>query len=125
MEDNGMDAGLDRHLWESEWASIEPLLDDEPGEALSTADDLVERMLVERGFPDDEVAREGLDPELTADLEEARRITDQHDAGEDVSVGDSIAAAAAYKRVYEGLLTLGPVGDLADDEVDTDGDPAT
>ncbi len=118
-----MDAGLDRHLWESEWASIEPLLDDEPGEALSTADDLVERMLVERGFPDDEVARDGLDPELTADLEEARRITDLHDAGEDVSVADSIAAAAAYKRVYEGLLTLGPVGDLAADEVDTDGDP--
>ncbi len=120
-----MDAGLDRHLWESEWASIEPLLDDEPGEALSTADDMVERMLVERGFPDDEVARAGLDPELTADLEEARRITDLHDSGEDVSVGDSIAAAAAYKRVYEGLLALGPVGDLADDEVDTDGDPAT
>jgi hypothetical protein len=124
MEDNDMDAGLDRHLWESEWASIEPLLEDDPGEALSTADDLVERMLAERGFPSDTVAGEGLDPDLAADLEEARRITEAHDAGEDVSAADTIAAARAYKGVYEGLLALGPVGDVAEGQGDV-GDGAS
>src|SRR3712207_1903371 len=98
-DDLDMDAGLDRHVWESEWASIEPMLDDEPGEALPTADDLVSRMLEERGFPDDAVGAEGLDPELAADLEEARRVMEAHEAGEDLSAAEVIGAGAAYKRI--------------------------
>ncbi len=115
-DDLDMDAGLDRHVWESEWASIEPMLDEDPAEALTTADDLVTRMLDERGFPDDAVGAEGLDPELSADLEEARRVMQAHEDGEDLSAAEVIAAGSAYKRVFEGLLALGPVGPLADGE---------
>jgi len=38
--------GLDRQQWVTEWAALEPLLEDSPVESLSELDDLVERMLV-------------------------------------------------------------------------------
>jgi hypothetical protein len=109
MEDMEMDPGLDRHVWESEWAQIRELLDDDPQEGLGAADDLIERMLVERGFPEDTVGREGVDVEITAELEEARRVTEAHDAGEEVGAADTIAAASAYQRLFDALMARGPV----------------
>jgi hypothetical protein len=43
--------GLDRHLWESEWQALEPLVRDDPDEALPELDRLLERMLLEEGYP--------------------------------------------------------------------------
>ena len=42
--------GLDRHEWESELATLEPQLEDDPASALPGLADLVERMLLERGY---------------------------------------------------------------------------
>src|SRR5205085_3428193 len=46
--------GLDRHEWESELATLEPQLEGDPASALPGLADLVERMLLERGYQLDE-----------------------------------------------------------------------
>jgi hypothetical protein len=69
--------GLDRQQWETEWAALEPLLEDSPVESLSELDDLVERMLVEGGFSidtPDPVDDEGIDPEVLTSFRAAREI---------------------------------------------------
>jgi len=46
--------GLSRHEWESEWVSLEEQLEDSPVDVLPELDDLVERMLNERGYAIDD-----------------------------------------------------------------------
>jgi hypothetical protein len=71
-----IEPGLDRHEWESEWQALEEQLADAPASALTDIDDLVERMLLERGYAiDDPVAREGDDREVVAEFLAAREIT--------------------------------------------------
>ncbi|MDQ3859915.1 MAG: hypothetical protein M3327_15995 [Actinomycetota bacterium] len=99
------DPGLDRHQWESEWQQLEPLLEDAPAEALPELADLVERMLVELEIPiHDDVADDGIEPELVRDFQEARRISDLVDRGEDVSPGDIGEAIHSCRRIYESLI---------------------
>jgi hypothetical protein len=98
------DPGLSRHEWETEWQALEPLMEDSPGEALPELGDLVERMMVEQGIPiDDEVAGNGVEPEITREFQEARRITALVERGEDVDPGDIGAAVTAYRRLYRYL----------------------
>src|SRR5437764_14920170 len=62
--------GLDLH----EWEALGPLVEESPREALPELDDLLERMLVARGFaPDDPVAAGGDEPEALANFRAARR----------------------------------------------------
>jgi hypothetical protein len=98
--------GLDRHEWESEWASLEEELEDSPGETLPLVDGLVARMLDSRGFAvDDPVADDGDDPEILAEFRAAREITRRLDSGDDdVGPGDIAAAVNGYRAVYEFLL---------------------
>jgi hypothetical protein len=103
------DPGLDRHEWESEWQALEPLVADSPAEALPELDDLVERMMVARGYPvTDEPASESADPEVLAEFLEARRIARLADEGATVDPGDVGAAVTAYRNLYHYLLELGP-----------------
>ena len=98
------DPGLDRHEWETEWQQLEPLLEDAPAEALPELGDLVERMLYEHGIPiDDEVADDGIEPEVLREFREARRITSLVERGEDVAPGDLGAAVRAYRSLYHYL----------------------
>jgi hypothetical protein len=61
-----LEPGIDRHDWESQWESLEPALEDDPVDALSELDRLVERMLKARGYDlDDPVAREGEEREVS------------------------------------------------------------
>jgi hypothetical protein len=100
-----VDPGLDRHEWETEWEALEPLVVDSPGEALPEVDRLIERMLVERGYPTTEdKAQEAADPAVVAEFLEAQRITNLVDAGETVDPGDVGAAITAYRNLYELLL---------------------
>ena len=100
-----VEPGLDRHEWETEWETLEPLVVDSPAEALPEVDRLVERMLAERGYPTTEAeAREAADPAVVAEFLEARRITTLVDGGEDVDPGDIGAAITAYRSLYELLL---------------------
>lgn len=101
-----LEPGLDRHEWESEWASLEEGLEDDPVDALPTLDDLVERMLDARGFAiEDPVVREGDDRDVVAEFLAAREITRLLDESPDsVSPGDVAAAINAYRSLYEFLL---------------------
>ena len=100
-----VEPGLDRHEWETEWQGLEPLVVDSPSEALPELDNLIERMMVERGYPiTDEVALEASEPEIVAEFLEARRITRLVDGGGTVDPGDVGAAVTGYRNLYEYLL---------------------
>ena len=98
--------GLSRHEWESEWAALQEQLEESPAGALTELDDLVERMLNERGYAlDDPVAREGDEREVVAEFLAAREITRRVDQGSDaVSPGDVAAAVNGYRSIYEYLI---------------------
>ncbi len=99
--------GLDRQQWETEWAALEPLVVDSPVEALSELDDLVERMLVEVGYPvdtPDQVDDEGIDPEVLASFRAAHEVTMLVDRGDDFDPGDVGLAIGFYREIYEHLL---------------------
>jgi hypothetical protein len=101
-----IEPGLDRHEWETEWQQLEPLVIDSPIEALPELHNLVRRMLEERGYAiDDEVVREGNDPEIIAEYLAAREITRRAEqAADDLSPGDVGEAIAGYRNIYEFLL---------------------
>ena len=100
-----VEPGLDRHEWETEWQALEPLVVDSPAEALPELDNLIERMMRERGYAtEEEAARESDDPELAAEFLEARRITNLVEAGEAVDPSDIGAAVTGYRNLYEFLL---------------------
>jgi hypothetical protein len=99
------DPGLDRHEWETEWEALAEQLEDSPAEALPEVGDLIERMLIEQGIPiHDDVADDGLEPELVRDYQEARRITSLVERGEDVDPGDVGAAVRLYRELYDYLI---------------------
>jgi hypothetical protein len=101
-----IEPGLDRHEWESEWQALEEQLADSPAEALSDVDDLIERMLVERGYSlNDPVAQEGDDREIVAEFLAAREITRLIEGrSEDVSPGDVAAAVNGYRAIFDYLI---------------------
>jgi hypothetical protein len=101
--------GIDEHEWTTEWAQVEPLLQESPTEALSEADHLVARMMEARGFPLAERDGEELtEPETVREFEEARRITEQVDSGESYDPGDVAVAVESYRSLYAYLLDYGP-----------------
>jgi hypothetical protein len=104
------DPGLDRHLWESEWAVLEPLVRDDPREALPELDRLLERMLLDEGYPLEEGelerrAEEGIDPEVLASFHAARDLTRRVDSGEPVDPAEVGQAVGLYRALYEHLMT--------------------
>ncbi len=101
-----IEPGLNRHEWESEWQSLEEQLADAPAETLTDVDDLIERMLIERGYSiADPVAREGDDREVVAEFRAAREITRLVETGtDDVSPGDVAAAVNGYRAIFDYLI---------------------
>lgn len=96
---------LDRHEWETEWASLEPLVVDSPAEALPELDALVERMMVARGLPIEERdAAEAAEPAIVAEFLEARRISRLADSVGAVGLAEIGAAVTGYRNLYEYLL---------------------
>jgi hypothetical protein len=99
------DPGLDRHEWETEWQALEADVEDSPGETLPELDDLIERMLVARGFPiHDEVAYDGIEPDLLADFRSAHEIARRVDRGDDVDPAEIGQAIHNYRDIYEQLI---------------------
>jgi len=100
-----LEPGLDRHEWESEWQALEPELGDAPADALPEVDDLVARMLEERGYAlDDPVAREGEEREVVAEFLAARDVTRRVERGETPDPGDVASAVNGYRALYEYLI---------------------
>jgi hypothetical protein len=104
---------VDRHEWESEWLTLEPLLEESPAEALPEVGDLIERMLVEERYPlgGDAVDDEGIEPEVLASFRAAREITNQVEAGETVDPGDIGHAVRLYRELYDHLVARMPDSD--------------
>ena len=97
--------GLDRHEWESEMETLEPELEDSPVDALPELADLVERMLLERGYDvTDPVVREGEEREVVAEYLAAREISDRVERGDDVGPGDVGAAIRGFRAIYDFVI---------------------
>jgi hypothetical protein len=107
------DPGLNRHEWESEMASLEEDLRDDPGGALSELDDLVGRMLEETGYDvADPVVREGEEREIVAEFVAAREIKEAYERGsEEISGGDIAAAVNGYRAIFDYLVSSRAVSD--------------
>jgi hypothetical protein len=100
-----LEPGLDRHEWESEFASLEEDLTDDPYGALPQFADLVERMLTERGYDlADTVARAGEEREVVADYLSARETSDRIERDENVDPGDVATAINNLREVFDFLL---------------------
>jgi hypothetical protein len=100
-----VEPGLDRHEWESEWESIMSDAEDSLDEALPLLDELVLRMLVERGFaPLDPVAHDGDDPEILASFRAAHDVTMRLGKGLDVEREDVVDAVDDYRGVFDFLV---------------------
>ncbi len=99
--------GLDRHDWETEWAELEPEIADSPYEALPEVDALVERIMLERGYPisEQEADARALDqPEVLFEFLQAREVARRVDQGEDVDPGDVGQAITGYRNLYAFLV---------------------
>jgi hypothetical protein len=91
--------GLDLHEWESERASIEEDVRDDPAAGLALYLDLAKRMLTAHGYAvDDAVAREGEDPELVISYLAAR------ETGNRAQIGD--ASRAEVETALEDLDSI-------------------
>lgn len=87
--------GLNRHERESEIASIEEDLHDDPGGALFELDDLVGRMLEKTGYDvADPVVREGEEREIVAEFLAAREIKEAYERGSEYLVSNRSVADA-------------------------------
>jgi hypothetical protein len=102
---NQEDPGLDRHVWESEWESLQEELADRPAETLPALVEIVADMLRSEGYAiDDPVASEGDEREVLDDFREARRIATIVSEGGDVDPGDVGAAVEGITAVYQTLI---------------------
>jgi hypothetical protein len=101
-----VEPGLDRHEWESEMASLEEDLRDDPAAALPELDDLVARMLAESGYDvSDAVVRDGDEREVVAEFLAARELKNAYEAGsDDLSAGDIGAAINGYRAIFDYLV---------------------
>ena len=116
------DPGLNRHEWESEMASLEEDLHDDPGGALSELDELVSRMLKETGYDvADPVVREGEEREIVAEFLAAHEIKEAYERGsDDLSPGDIAAAVNGYRAIFDYLVSSRSV---ADADITLSGEP--
>ena len=101
------DPGLDRHEWESELQTLEPELEDAPADALPELADLVERILLERGYDvNDPVVREGEEREIVAEYLAAREISDMVERGDPgVGPGDVAAAINGLRAIFDYVVS--------------------
>jgi hypothetical protein len=91
--------GLDLHEWESEYASLEDGLRDDPVQGLPLLADLVERMLRARGIDLEEPDED----ELAAEYRAARELSDAAERGE-AGLGDVGAAIESLRTIYATII---------------------
>jgi hypothetical protein len=94
------DPGLDRHEWESEYASVDAELRDDPEQGLPQLADLVERMLADRQVDPD---ASGDTSELVAEYRSARETADRVERG-GADPGDIAAAIESLRGVFRSLV---------------------
>ena len=81
--DQGVEPGLDLHVVESAWASIEEDAADDPDAAVSQFADLVHHLLVTSGYAlDDPAAPEVEEPEVVKTYLSARETAERAELGQ-------------------------------------------
>jgi hypothetical protein len=100
--------GLDQHEWESTWASLEEDAGDDPDAALSQLADLVQRMLVSRGYDIvDPVDRTGDEPEVVLSYLSAREVAERAEVAE-ASRSEVETAIDDLRAVFDTIATERP-----------------
>jgi hypothetical protein len=97
-----LEPGLDRHDWESQWASLEDDLRDSPRETLPELERLLLQMLEEAqldpvGQPHDD------EPEILVEFRAGQELRRQAES-DSGTPGDVAAAIESFRAVYETLL---------------------
>jgi len=93
-----LEPGLDRHEWSTEFAQIEEGMRDDPFDALPVLAELVERMLVERGF---ELRPELDDGGTVHEFLDAKAIAAQGEQAEPGDVGHALEKLVAIYRFLD------------------------
>jgi hypothetical protein len=103
MTSSQWEPGLDRHEWESQYQQLEDELETAPREALPELRDLIEQMLVERGYDlTDPVARQGEEREVVSEFQAASDTARRVEAGDDdVGHGDVGAAINGLRAIFD------------------------
>jgi hypothetical protein len=97
--------GIDRHEWQTEWEALEDDLHSAPLEALPELHDLVERMLLARGFALHEDPDDGaFEADLLRSFRGGHEVAVQVERGDDVDPGDVGEAIHAFTEIYEQLI---------------------
>jgi hypothetical protein len=100
--------GLDLHEWESQWASVAEEQDGDASVALSQYADIIERMLVARGYTvADPVAAAGDEPEIVRTYAAAREVAQRAGTG-DASRADIGDAIEDLRALFEALTAARP-----------------
>ena len=100
--------GLDEHAWRSTWASLEADEALDPAAALSQYAELVEGMLVSRGYDvGDPVARSTDEPELVVSYLSARQVAERAELG-GASREEVRTAIDDLRAVFEELVDEPP-----------------
>ncbi|MEV6523041.1 hypothetical protein AB0M43_13915 [Longispora sp. NPDC051575] len=104
-----------RARYSAEWQDLQSRFLDEPGPAVDAADELVTRLIEERGYPagdhDEQVAQLSVDHALTLDAyREAHAISVRNQRGE-ASTEELRQAVVSYRALVVELL--GPTHDVA------------
>jgi hypothetical protein len=89
--------GLDQHEWYTQWEALLPELEDAPAEALPELGRLIDAMLEDRAYEQD-------DPEIERELETGRDVVERLNEGDDVDPGDIAAGVNAFRSVYEQMV---------------------
>jgi hypothetical protein len=100
--------GLDLHEWESQWASVAEEQDGDTSAALSQYAEIVEHMLVARGYNvADPVETAGDDPEIVRTYAAAREVVERAGA-DDASRADIGDAIEDLRALFETLTAARP-----------------
>jgi len=97
-----LDPGLDRHDWESQWASLEDDIRESPREVLVDLERLLAQMLEETQLDPGAEPRDD-EPEVLAEFRAGQELRRQAES-EDGSAGDVAATIEAFRLVYETLI---------------------
>ena len=99
-DDAGSELGFSLHDWQSVWASVEKDLQDDPDAALSELADLVERMLLAKGYAvHDRVAGAGEEREVIATYLSAREVAERAELG-NASRGEVETAIEDLRSIF-------------------------
>ena len=100
-----VEPGLDLHEWETRWAELQEMAEDEPDRALPEIVRFIEQALRERGFDlDNPVVLEGEDKDIVAGFFAARKIAEAvEDPETEVDPEDVQTALDDLRDIYDYL----------------------